>query len=47
MVLLCIGDVQADELDVATRWYRAPEIMMSNRRYTTASKSTSMLQGLT
>lgn len=24
--------------DVATRWYRAPEIMLSNRRYTTASK---------
>lgn len=24
--------------DVATRWYRAPEIMLSNRRYTTASE---------
>lgn len=23
-------------IDVATRWYRAPEIMLSNRRYTTA-----------
>jgi hypothetical protein len=25
--------------DVATRWYRAPEVMLSNRRYTTASES--------
>ena len=25
-------------LDVATRWYRAPEVMLSNRRYTTASE---------
>jgi len=25
-------------IDVATRWYRAPEVMLSNRRYTTASK---------
>jgi len=30
---------------VATRWYRAPEIMMSNRRYTTASKSVSWFRG--
>jgi serine/threonine protein kinase len=31
-----------ERLDVATRWYRAPEVMLSNRRYTTASESISM-----
>jgi serine/threonine protein kinase len=31
--------------DVATRWYRAPEVMLSNRRYTTASECDTQWQG--
>jgi serine/threonine protein kinase len=41
VLLDCLSRDSALMVDVATRWYRAPEIMMSNRRYTTASESNS------